>query len=194
MWKTVVALHCVATKDALEMPCIDDEEMIETLGSDGSDESLGIGARCLGDTEHRRLTSWRVASSRSDTALSHRLYDRSSRLIVSTTEVAGWIDKQPKAWEERTSLRSVGHVFHRDGQSRGPMPAPVALPVDEAETHLASGIVDVRVDQHDPLPGPQRGRPADHRKHERRRDEQRKEMVPTVADRAMPMEVPVVAR
>ena len=43
MWTMAVVVPGVAVKDALEMPCIDDEEMIEALGSDGPDESLGVG-------------------------------------------------------------------------------------------------------------------------------------------------------
>jgi hypothetical protein len=47
MWTMAVVVPGVAAKDTLEMPCIDDQEMIEALRSDGSDESfrVGIGVR-----------------------------------------------------------------------------------------------------------------------------------------------------
>jgi hypothetical protein len=43
MWAMAVVVPGIAPKDALEMPCIDDEDVIEALESDGSDESLGVG-------------------------------------------------------------------------------------------------------------------------------------------------------
>ncbi len=38
-----VVVPGVATKNPFEMPCVDDEEMIQALGSDSPHESLGIG-------------------------------------------------------------------------------------------------------------------------------------------------------
>jgi hypothetical protein len=48
MWAMAVVVPGIAPTDALEMPCIDDEEMIEALGSDGSHEPfrVGVGVRC----------------------------------------------------------------------------------------------------------------------------------------------------
>ena len=43
MWTMAVVVPGVAAKDALEMPCIDDEKMVQALGSDGSDKPLRIG-------------------------------------------------------------------------------------------------------------------------------------------------------
>jgi hypothetical protein len=47
MWALAVVVPGVTPKDALEMPCIDDEEMIQALGSDGPDEPFRIGV-CVG--------------------------------------------------------------------------------------------------------------------------------------------------
>ena len=40
-----VVMADIAPKDAVEMPCIDDEQMIKALGSDGPDEALREGVR-----------------------------------------------------------------------------------------------------------------------------------------------------
>jgi hypothetical protein len=40
-----VVMPGIAPKDALEMSCVDDEKMIQALGSDRPDEALRIGVR-----------------------------------------------------------------------------------------------------------------------------------------------------
>ena len=47
MWTMAVVVPGVAAKDALEMPCIDDEEMIEALRSDGPDRPFRVDVRVL---------------------------------------------------------------------------------------------------------------------------------------------------
>ena len=41
----LVVVLGIDPKDALKMACVDDEQMIETLGSDGPDEALRVSIR-----------------------------------------------------------------------------------------------------------------------------------------------------
>ena len=45
VWAMAVVVPGMASKDALEMSCIDDEKVVEALGSDGPNEPLRVGVR-----------------------------------------------------------------------------------------------------------------------------------------------------
>jgi hypothetical protein len=64
---------------------------------------------------------------------------------------------------------------------------PSRLSAKEAQPHLTVGIVPIRVDEADGLPGAEFQPAADHRQSGVRRDEGRQDMVPAVAGAAVPV-------
>src|SRR5262245_366628 len=65
---------------------------------------------------------------------------------------------------------------------------------EEAQAHGAARVVEVGVDEHDALPGPEGGLAGEDRDRDRRRHDHRQDVVGAVAGRAVRMPVPIVAR
>jgi hypothetical protein len=64
---------------------------------------------------------------------------------------------------------------------------------EEAQAHLPVSVVDIRVHQHDALPGTECGTTAKHWHRERRRHEGRQQVITAVTGAAVPVPIDVVA-